>query len=216
GDQAKKKRLGVFVNLIESAGARVILLDAAVHDRIVASVSHLPQLLAVAAMNLLAKNQDSRSLQLAAGGFRDLTRVASSPYEIWDDILRTNKKEVSRSLRTLIRELQQYRSSVDSGRLEKLEAQFSNAKKLRDAIPRDMKGFHRPLVDILVSVEDKPGALSKISTALYRHRINIKDIELLKVREGETGTFRLSFETEKVAGLAIRVLNKAEYRVAKR
>jgi prephenate dehydrogenase len=163
-------------------------------------------------MNLLAKNQDSRSLQLAAGGFRDLTRVASSPYEIWDDILQTNKKEVSRSLGMLIRELQLYRKSVSSGRLEKLEAQFSNAKKLRDAIPRDMKGFHRPLVDILVSVEDKPGTLSKVSTALCRHRINIKDIELLKVREGETGTFRLSFETEKVARRVMDVLKKTGYK----
>lgn len=215
-DHTRKELLKAFIGLIESTGGRVIFLDAALHDRIVASVSHIPQLLAVALMNLSAKESDSRSLQLAAGGFRDLTRVASSLYSIWDDIFRMNKKEISRSLEKLIRQLRMYQDSINLNRLENVRDQFVRAKNLRDAIPKDMKGFHRPLVDVLVSVEDKPGAISKISSALYRHHINIKDMELLKVREGEMGTFRLSFETEKVAKQAMKILDKAGFRAAKR
>lgn len=209
----ENKRLNTFVDLIESTGARVIFLDGAVHDRIIASVSHVPQLLAVALTNLVARHGDSHSLRLAAGGFRDLTRVASSPYAMWDDILRTNKKEISRSLEKLIRELQRYKDSIDSSRLDKMRNQFLRARKFRGSIPKDMKGFHRPLVDVFVSVEDKPGEISRISTALARRRINIKDMELMKVREGEMGTFRVSFESQKIADQALRVLRKAGYKV---
>jgi prephenate dehydrogenase len=216
GGRNKKSRLKAFVALVESTGARVVFLDPAVHDRVVASVSHVPQLLAVVLMNLLFQRRGDPSLQLAAGGFRDLTRIASSPFEMWAEILHTNKKEVSRSLKRLLHKLGRYKQLIDSGQIEKLAAEFSAARKLRDSIPKDMKGFHRPLVDVLVSVEDKPGAMSKISTALYRHRINIKDIELLKVREGETGTFRLSFETRKTASMAINILSKARYSARRR
>ncbi|MGA9365393.1 MAG: prephenate dehydrogenase [Bacteroidota bacterium] len=215
-EKRKKSQLKAFVRLIESTGARVVFLDPAIHDRVVASVSHVPQLLAVALMSFVSKQQRSPSLQLAAGGFRDLTRVASSPFDMWAEILTTNRKEVSRSLKRLLHELERYRSIIDSKRIEKLGGEFLKARKLRDSIPKDMKGFHRPLVDVFVSVEDKPGAMSKISTALYRHRINIKDIELLKVREGETGTFRLSFETQKAANQAINILQKTGYSARRR
>jgi prephenate dehydrogenase len=215
-EESKKSRLKALVGLIESTGARVVFVDPAVHDRVVASVSHVPQLLAVALMTVVSRGRGSPSLQLAAGGFRDLTRVASSPFEMWAEILHTNRKEVSRSLKKLLRKLETYRSIIDSKRIEKLGGDFSSARKLRDSIPKDMKGFHHPLVDVFVSVEDKPGAMSKISTALYRHRINIKDIELLKVREGEMGTFRLSFETRKTANEAVNILQKAGYSARRR
>jgi prephenate dehydrogenase len=215
-EKSKKSRLKALVGLVESTGARIVFLDPAVHDRVVAFVSHVPQLLAVALMALVSKKGGSPSLQLAAGGFRDLTRVASSPFEMWAEILHTNRKEVSRSLKKLLHELERYRRIINSKRIEKLGGEFSSARKLRDSIPKDMKGFHRPLVDIFLSVEDKPGAMSKISTALYRHRINIKDIELLKVREGETGTFRLSFETQKTANQAVNILHKAGYSARRR
>jgi prephenate dehydrogenase len=215
-EKSKKLQLKALVGLLESTGARVVFLDPTVHDRVVASVSHVPQLLAVALMNLASKKRGTPSLQLAAGGFRDLTRIASSPFEMWAEILHTNRKEVSRSLKKLLRELERYRSIIDSKQIEKLGDEFLKARKLRDSIPKDMKGFHRPLVDVFVSVEDKPGAMSKISTALFRHRINIKDIELLKVREGETGTFRLSFETQKAANQAINILQKTGYSARRR
>jgi prephenate dehydrogenase len=211
-----KDRLEALVELLEATGARLIFLDPAVHDRVVASVSHIPQLLAVGLMNMLSKQRGSTSLQLAAGGFRDMTRVASSPFDVWADVVGTNKKEISRSLGLLVRGLERYKSFVDSGHIEKFGAEFFTARKMRDSIPKDMKGFHRQLADVFVSVQDKPGSLSRITTALYRHRINIKDIELLKVREGETGTFRLSFDTEIIADQAVATLRKAGYHAGRR
>jgi prephenate dehydrogenase len=210
--RARKKRLRAFVDLLQDTGARVVYLDAGVHDRLVASVSHLPQLLAVALVNLVGRNKDPRALKLAAGGFRDLTRVASSPFGMWGEILEANKKEVSQAIGKLMGELVRYRKSIVEGKVDRLLTEFSNAKKRRDEIPKSMKGFHRPLADIFVALQDKPGQIKKISSLLYQHRINIKDMELLKVREGERGTFRLSFDTARISRQAISILRKAGYK----
>lgn len=86
-----------FGNLIEQIGAKVLFLSPTMHDKIAAAVSHLPQIVAVTLMNLVAEyqNEPSLLLKLAAGGFRDMTRIASSPYEIWKDIILTNRSDRS-------------------------------------------------------------------------------------------------------------------------
>ncbi|MDX1701679.1 MAG: ACT domain-containing protein, partial [Melioribacteraceae bacterium] len=82
----------------------------------------------------------------------------------------------------------------------------------RDEIPKNSKGFLSPLHDIYIFVKDEPGVISKISTKLFESNINIKDIELLKIREGSGGTFRLSFATEKLAKSAKEVLTEIGFK----
>jgi prephenate dehydrogenase len=76
-----------------------------------------------------------------------------------------------------------------------------------------MKGYLTPLVDLAVFVEDKPGELARITSSLANHSVNIKDMELLKVREGRGGTFRLSFENRIVATEAAHILQGAGFDV---
>ncbi len=198
-----------FIRLLESTGARLLYLDPTTHDRIAAAVSHVPQLLAVAMMNIVGAADSNKhlALQLAAGGFRDITRIASSPYEIWDDILRYNKAEIRQVLRLLIRLISTYPARISSGTAG-LKKEFRRAKELRDAIPKNTKGFLAPLHDIFVQIKDEPGSLQKMTGILAKKRINIKDIELLKIREGTGGTFRLSFDSASGAALAVKVLQK--------
>ncbi|MFQ6034030.1 MAG: prephenate dehydrogenase, partial [Candidatus Bipolaricaulia bacterium] len=99
GVDEKARELARF---LERLGALILYLDPETHDRIVAYTSHLPQLLAVGLTNLVGREG---YLNLAAGGFRDLTRVASSPYEIWEEILETNTAQVQGALDELIEEL---------------------------------------------------------------------------------------------------------------
>jgi prephenate dehydrogenase len=87
---------------------------------------------------------------------------------------------------------------------------FVTAKSLRDAIPKNSKGFLHPLYEIYVSVDDKPGTLAHVTTALFKAGINIKDIELLKIRDGRGGTFRLSFESVTDSKRAARVLKRSK------
>ncbi|HAL56030.1 MAG TPA: prephenate dehydrogenase/arogenate dehydrogenase family protein [Bacteroidetes bacterium] len=194
-------------------GARAIRLDAQTHDEVASAASHLPQLTAVALMNVVGKRHRSarNHLQLAAGGFRDLTRIASSRFTIWSDILPLNSGEIRKSVRLLIRELEEYSQVLASDERLLLRRRFSSARRLRNHIPKTMKGFLHPLAELYVFVSDKPGMLAKLTSSLAKAKINIKDIELTKVREGSGGTFRLAFESKDQAKKAARVLKRAGF-----
>jgi prephenate dehydrogenase len=119
-----------LTQLLQTLGARVIKLEPATHDRLVADISHLPQLLAVALMNFVARDNASPelALQLAGGGFRDMTRLAASPFAIWQNILDSNHANVRRSLQDFIIALQRLAQAIDRDELEEL---FQQANQLR-------------------------------------------------------------------------------------
>ncbi len=196
-----------FASLLEGIGARVVVTGPHTHDMVAAAVSHLPQMIAVALVKMVGEldQENPLFLRLAAGGFRDLTRIASSSYKVWRDICQTNSLQITEMIDRFIAELQRLRDKVST---EQLEEDFDFANLTRGSIPKDSKGFLHPLYEILVVVEDKPGVIAEISTTLAQGEINIKDIEVLKVREGEAGTLRLAFESEEAAEQAIALLQQ--------
>ncbi len=206
-------RSSKFVRLLQSTGARLLFLDPKIHDRIAAAVSHIPQLLAVALMNVVGDLDSARypALRLAAGGFRDMTRIASSPYDIWDDILRYNRAEIGRAMHILVKQMNLYPARIAKRRTG-LSREFGLAKERRDAIPKNTKGFISPVHDVLVQLKDEPGSLHRLTGILAKHKINIIDVELLKIREGTGGTFRLGFDSAAEAAAAVRLLTKNGYR----
>jgi len=199
-----------LAHLVERLGARVAVMDASVHDRIAAAVSHLPQMMAVALMGMVGRlsEEDPLFLRMAAGGFRDMTRIASSPYEVWGDICRTNAGPIAEMIDAYIVKLKALKARIAD---EALKADFEFANETRGMIPRDSKGFLRPLYDVLVVVEDRPGVIAGISAPLAAAGINIKDIEVLKVREDEGGTLRLAFGTDEEARRAVEILKEQGY-----
>jgi prephenate dehydrogenase len=196
---------------IGDIGARVMVMNADLHDRIAAAVSHLPQLLAVTLVETVGalNSENAPYLRLAAGGFRDMTRIASSPFGMWDDIFRTNDDMVREMADRFIEQLQKVRGRIGASALGE---DFEVANVTRASIPKDSKGFLRPLFDILVVVEDKAGVIAQIASELALHEININDIEVVKVREGEGGTLRLSFEREREATRAVELLGLLGYK----
>ena len=133
-DPRAVKRLGSFWRRL---GARVEIMDPNLHDRILAVVSHLPHVLAYALVNTLGRvDMDSVDLKdYCAGGFKDLTRIASSRPEIWRDICLVNRQAVSRSILDYMRCLEQLRRSIRGGEGDYLEREFSRANQVRRAIP---------------------------------------------------------------------------------
>jgi prephenate dehydrogenase len=215
-EKKQRKFIAPLSSLLHSIGARVLFLSAKEHDAVAAAISHLPQLIAVAMMNMIGgKNKKNPAyFQLAAGGFRDITRIASSPYGMWKDILTENATHIQRILKEMARTLDRYSKNLQSEQSRrKFSKRFTDAKSLRDAIPKNSKGFLHPLHDVYVTVDDKPGVLSRLTAALYKAKINIKDIELLKIRDGRGGTFRLSFDSKLAAGSARKVLKKKGIKV---
>ena len=207
-ESKKYDALAEYAELIKSIGARITFLDPYLHDEIVAKVSHLPQLLSVILVNQAAiKKNGIQFIDFAAGGFRDMTRIASSDFNIWESILEYNKGEILKSLDSFQEDLNKIKSLVANEKSELLGDLFDKARALRDETPINNKGFLDPLFDINMFMKDEPGMISKISTVLFENHINIKDIELLKIREGTGGNFKLYFESKIEAEKAKRILD---------
>jgi prephenate dehydrogenase len=196
--------------VLEAVKARIFTIDADTHDKVLASISHLPQLLAVALVNYVGQEQSETNypfFEMAAGGFRDLTRIASSSVSIWQDIINSNRKNVVEALDKFARTLEN--EKLEIGDLSEI---FKKANNFRSQVPKDTKGFLYPLVDILVYVKDEVGVISKIANKLAEYNIDIRDIELLKIREKEGGVFRLSLNDRAEAVRAAELMNTLNYR----
>lgn len=194
-----------YSELVSALGARVLVISPANHDRIAATISHLPQIVAVGLINLAASfnKNDSNTLNLAAGGFRDLTRIASSPFETWRDICKTNADEIKEQIDSFIKQLKSLGKLVGTG---ELGTSFERAAKSRALIQKDVKGFLSPVYQIVVTAPDEVGVIKRIAMGLADESINIKDIEVLKVREGEGGTIMLGFASVADRARAIEIL----------
>jgi prephenate dehydrogenase len=200
----REKQLGSFLN--RYLGCRQVFMDPITHDTIAATVSHIPHILSVSLVNLAQRMEDKLpgTIQLAAGGFRDMTRIASSPYTMWHDIFLTNKTVIEPLLDKCIDELTTMKQLLRDGMLQ---STFEQAVQTRKKIPLHNKGFLSPLFEILVIARDQPGFIASLSGILAENNINIKDFEVMKMREGEGGTFRLAFDSTETARAAIALLN---------
>lgn len=197
-----------LVPLLSAIKARILVLESETHDRILAAISHLPQVLAIALINLVGQknSEEMPYFELAAGGFRDITRIASGSVDIWQDIFDSNIDNVYAA----IEEIKSILTKMQ-GNLGMLSEDLKTANDYRNQLPKKSKGFLSPLTDILVYVNDEVGVVAKLANALTDEKIDIRDIELLKIREKEGGVFRLSFGTRTEAENAITVLNSIGY-----
>lgn len=204
------EHLNTFSTLLSDIGANVIHLQPTHHDRIAAAISHLPQLLAVSLVNAMAAagNGDTTYESLAAGGFRDMTRIASSSYAMWQDICVTNKDLILEMLEILQNHIQQTGNALATDSLNEL---FTSAATTRGRMPISGKGLLYPHPEVLVVAADQPKMLARITGALGDADININDIEVLKVREGEGGTIRISVPHSNAANQAVTVLRNAGF-----
>lgn len=123
-------RVKAFSEWVRAVGARLVVMDPASHDRAAAYLSHLPQLVSTGLASLIAEDQ-ALSLDLAATGFRDVTRLAESPYALWQDICASNLENIQQALDNFIRKLQSLRNHLADGALEQ---EFSQALKLRERL----------------------------------------------------------------------------------
>jgi prephenate dehydrogenase len=197
--------------LVLASGAHAAVLPPERHDAWVAAVSHLPQLAAVALVNA-ALDADAADpappglLSLAGGGFRDTTRIASSPADTWWEVLDTNRGPVLAALDRFEASLAELRRAVTSGGREAVEEAFRRAAAGRARVPQRTKGLLPTYHDLTMYVEDRPGIIGRLATTLGEAGVNIQDIEIVRLREGEGGTLRLGFASAGEAERAVTVL----------
>jgi prephenate dehydrogenase len=178
---------------IEGLGARPVRMPADRHDRLVAFVSHLPQVASTALMSLAAAEEadEPEILLLAAGGFRDLTRLAASDAGLWSSILLANRQQIAEAIDLYIDRLRSLREDVVGSNGDSVRATFAQAKeaRLRLAAKPQVKAG---VAVLQVEVPDRPGALAELTSILAEGSVNIEDLQIVHSPEGGRGTVHLT------------------------
>jgi len=203
--------------LLKAIGALPVIMDAREHDSIVASISHVPHIIASALVNLVKATDtaDGKARMLAAGGFRDITRIASSSPEMWEGIILGNASETKRVLNLYIEILNNIKESIEKRDSKAILNFFESAREYRDSLPVNKKGLIEPNYEIAVDVVDRPGIIGEITSVLGHNNINIKNINVSNSREHEQGCLRISFPDNISREKAFNLLTGIGYRVYK-
>ncbi|RWU15209.1 prephenate dehydrogenase [Anoxybacillus flavithermus] len=183
---------------LKGTKAHFVTLTPREHDRIAGVISHFPHIIAASLVHQAQQyeREDELVSRLAAGGFRDITRIASSNPEMWRDIFIHNKEELLQLFDRWIEEMKKIRTYVADGDSERIYHYFHEAKQFRDGLPVRTKGAIPSFYDLYVDVPDYPGVISEITGYLAKERISITNIRIIETREDIYGVLRLSFQTE--------------------
>ena len=186
-------------SVVSSLGAEVMALPADAHDRLVAVVSHVPHLTAATLMRLADDRSEEHAalLRLAAGGFRDMTRIASGRSGIWLDICAENRAAIVESLDDLIVGLADIRDVVAKGDRETLRTRLDDARRARLNIPT-RAGAPEELSEIRTPIPDRPGAAAEVFVLCADLGVNVFDFEVVHSAEGARGVMVLVVRTEHV------------------
>ncbi|MGN0506857.1 MAG: prephenate dehydrogenase/arogenate dehydrogenase family protein [Lachnospiraceae bacterium] len=202
-----------YSTLVEQMGSIPVILDPAEHDRITAAISHVPHLIAAQLVNLIRTSGplESKMRLLAAGGFKDITRIASSSPELWENICLENKESVCEVLRQYQSLLSDALTAVEQENSDALYRLFDDAGTYRSSIPARTSGILATVYELFVDIKDETGALASLAALLSSHSISIKNIGILHNREFEQGVLRVEFYSEECRQQAIRILTQNGY-----
>lgn len=201
--------------LILSLGALPIPIDADYHDDVVAAISHIPHIIAASLVHMVKDSDDEQELmrQVAAGGFKDITRIASSSSIMWQNICLTNTESILYFLRAYINQLNKFAVTLAEKEDEKLLQFFSEAKEYRDSIPNKVIGLIERVYEVYLDITDETGAIATVATLLAKHDISIKNIGILHNREYQEGALRIELYTEETRRKTIEILSQYQYTI---
>lgn len=169
-------------------GANVLALTADDHDRLIAVVSHVPHLTAATLMTLADRRSEEHAslLRMAAGGFRDMTRIASSKPGIWLDICRANREAIVATLDDFIAGLIDLRGTVDAEDSAGLEKLLLRAREARSNLPARVRSLE-DAVEVRIPIPDRPGSAAEIFTLAAELNVNLANFEVVHSAEGDRG-----------------------------
>ena len=186
-------------NIVNDLGAEVVGLDPVRHDELVAIVSHVPHLTAATLMGVAGSRATEHAalLRLAAGGFRDMTRIASGHPAIWLDICAENRPAIISTLSALIEGLSDMRTAVDTGDRATILQRLTAARESRANLPSRIKAL-ADLSEVRIPIPDRPGAAAEVFTLAAELGVNIPNFEVVHSVEGDRGIAVVLVETTSV------------------
>jgi len=193
----KKDALKRLQKLLTPIKGKIVILEASEHDRMTAIVSHFPHLVASSLVGRLSAQQKTQPFvqNLAAGGFRDTTRIASADPVMWRDITIQNREELINQLDGWLKEMNNVRRMVIQSDPAEIYAYFDQAKKYRDDLPITSQGALYMTFDLHIDVPDHPGVISEVTRILAEERISLTNIRIVETRTDVFGILVISFQT---------------------
>ncbi|MGN0362755.1 MAG: prephenate dehydrogenase [Bilifractor sp.] len=217
-NETSQEKVQRYTALISSIRALPIVVSAAEHDYIVAGVSHLEHIVASSLVNTVKSidTADEKMKLVAAGGFRDITRIASSSPVMWQQICLANREEILKVLDRYMHILYDFRTMIDQQDSDGLYQTFSSSKDYRDSIDDIRSGAVPRQYLLYVDIYDEPGGIATITTLLAMNHISIQNIGIIHNREFEEGVLRIEFYNEASRYAAEDILRKRNYTVRKK
>lgn len=204
--------------LVSSLGAIPIILDAAQHDHATGAISHLPHILAASLVDFVKEHDNKEDIMrtLAAGGFKDITRIASSSPVMWQDICLTNSAQICTLLEDYIAKLDTVRQGILKHDASMLYDFFAEAKDYRDSMQDASLGPIKKVYALYCDIPDQTGIIATIASLLAGHEISIKNIGIIHNREFEEGALRIEFYDEIALHAAGWLLREEKYTIYER
>lgn len=208
-------KIDALKEILKNTKSKFIILNPDEHDEMTGVVSHFPHLIASSLVQQARKWGETHSYlpNLAAGGFRDITRIASSNPKMWQDIFSHNRSKMSQLLEEWIDEMCFLKELVDKNDKEDMISYLAAAKTYRDGLGTEEKGVIPSFYDIYVDIRDQAGALASVTQILAKENISINNIQILEIREGITGALRLSLSSKEAQRKSLSILENKGYEI---
>ncbi len=212
-EEVPSEKLNAYRELVQSLGAIPLVLTCEQHDYVTAAVSHLPHIIAASLVNLVRDHDSSEGIMkmIAAGGFKDITRIASSSAVMWQQICLTNTDNISQLLSDYIASLTAILQELNERNDTALFDLFDSARIYRDSFINTASGPIKASYSITIDIADEPGALASIATILALNNISIKNIGIVHNREYEGGVLRIEFYEEEAIEKSKAILSSKGY-----
>lgn len=213
--EVPREKVEEYKSLVESTGALPLVLDYAQHDYIVAAISHLPHVIAASLVNLVKDSDYDEGLMkmVAAGGFKDITRIASSSSEMWRQICLANTDNIRTLLHAYVDSLEKIDAVLAERDGEGIYEFFKDARQYRDSFSATGSGPIKVSYFMTIDIADEPGALAAIATIIALNGINIKNIGILHNREYQGGDLKIEFWNEEDLEKADDILRAKNYTI---
>lgn len=207
-----------YRELIASFNAIPLVLDYREHDYITAAISHLPHLIAAGLVNLVKHNDSDAEYMktMAAGGFKDITRIASSSPVMWEQICMTNHENISILLDKYIESMKKIKDSLDNERGQEIFDLFEESGTYRSTFSDHSGGPIKKAYVLYVDLVDEAGGIATVATILACNQINLKNIGIVNNREFEEAVLKIEFYEEAPCKKAAALLRKHRYTVYER
>ncbi len=213
--EAAPEKLAAYRELVKKIGAIPLVLSCKEHDFVTAAVSHLPHVLASTLVNLVRDSDSPEGImkQIAAGGFKDITRIASSSPDMWQQICLSNGENIAILLERYIQVLTDAKAAIQAKDAQALYALFDSARIYRDSFINSSSGPLKRAYEITVEIADRPGPLASVTALLAENGVSIKNIGITHNREAAEGTMSLEFYEETAMNRALTLLTQAGFEV---